>query len=99
VPPSIAVWRSVRLHGDTKTEKSRRTLALPHRAVTALREHAGGRQGPGWRRAAVAGHRLGVHDEPGHAAGRLARPPRLPGPPVEQARQHVLVGVITPRDP
>jgi len=29
VPPSIAVWRSVRLHGDTKTEKSRRTLALP----------------------------------------------------------------------
>jgi integrase len=27
VPPSIAVWRSVRLHGDTKTEKSRRTLA------------------------------------------------------------------------
>jgi integrase len=28
VPPSIAVWRSLRLHGDTKTEKSRRTLAL-----------------------------------------------------------------------
>jgi integrase len=25
VPPHIAVWRSVRLHGDTKTEKSRRT--------------------------------------------------------------------------
>ena len=39
VPPSIAVWRSVRLHGDTKTEKSRRTLALPQNAVTALREH------------------------------------------------------------
>ena len=39
VPPSIAVWRSVRLHGDTKTEKSRRTLALPRNAVTALREH------------------------------------------------------------
>ena len=28
-----------RLHGDTKTEKSRRTLALPQNAVTALREH------------------------------------------------------------
>jgi integrase len=27
------------LHGDTKTEKSRRTLALPQNAVTALREH------------------------------------------------------------
>jgi integrase len=39
VPPSIAVWRSVRLHGDTKTEKSRRTLALPQNVVTALREH------------------------------------------------------------
>jgi len=39
VPQSIAVWRSVRLHGDTKTEKSRRTLALPQSAVAALREH------------------------------------------------------------
>ena len=33
------MWRSVRLHGDTKTEKSRRTLALPQSAVAALREH------------------------------------------------------------
>ena len=32
------MWRSVRLHGDTKTEKSRRTLALPQSAVAALRE-------------------------------------------------------------
>ena len=38
VSPSIAVWRSVRLRGDTKTEKSRRTLALPQSAVAALRE-------------------------------------------------------------
>jgi integrase len=36
---SIAVWRSVRLGGDTKTEKSRRTLGLPEAAVKALREH------------------------------------------------------------
>ena len=36
VPASVAVWRSVRSHGDTKTEKSRRTLALPEMAVTAL---------------------------------------------------------------
>jgi integrase len=39
VPPHIAVWRSIRLHVDTKTEKSRRTLALPQTAVTALRVH------------------------------------------------------------
>jgi integrase len=39
VPPHVAVWRSVRLHGDTKTEKSRRTLGLPQTAVAALREH------------------------------------------------------------
>ena len=39
VPPSIKVWRSVRDGGDTKTRKSRRTLALPARATTALRHH------------------------------------------------------------
>ena len=36
---SIAVWRSVRLGGDTKTSKSRRTLGLPQAGVEALREH------------------------------------------------------------
>lgn len=35
-PPSIAVWRSVRAGGDTKTRKSRRTLAMPQRCVDAL---------------------------------------------------------------
>jgi len=39
VPPSIQVWRSVRAGGDTKTRKSRRTLALPARCVTALTAH------------------------------------------------------------
>ena len=38
-PASAAVWRSVRSHGDTKTEKSRRTLALPEMAVNALWAH------------------------------------------------------------
>jgi integrase len=38
-PPSVAVWRSVREGGDTKTAKSRRTLALPQAAVQALRDH------------------------------------------------------------
>ena len=37
VPPHVAVWRSVRAHGETKTERSRRTLALPAAAVQALR--------------------------------------------------------------
>jgi integrase len=39
VPSHVAVWRSVRAHGDTKTQKSKRTLRLPERAVAALREH------------------------------------------------------------
>ena len=39
VPASAAVWRSVRSGGDTKTEKSRRTLGLPQMAVDALRAH------------------------------------------------------------
>ncbi|RCG32974.1 site-specific integrase [Sphaerisporangium album] len=39
VPPSIMVWRSVRAGGDTKTRKSRRTLALPQRCVRALSAH------------------------------------------------------------
>ncbi len=36
-PASVAVWRSVRATGDTKTQKSRRTLALPRMAADALR--------------------------------------------------------------
>jgi integrase len=39
VPPHVAVWRSVRAGGDTKTGKSRRTLKLPQLAVEALRDH------------------------------------------------------------
>jgi integrase len=36
---SISVWHSVRAGGDTKTRKSRRTLAMPMRCVVALRLH------------------------------------------------------------
>lgn len=39
VAPSIMVWRSVREDGDTKTRKSRRTLALPKRCLDALKAH------------------------------------------------------------
>ena len=33
---TVGVWRSVRAHGDVKTQKSRRTLRLPQLAVDAL---------------------------------------------------------------
>ena len=38
-PPHINVVRSVRKKGDTKTRKSRRSLALPSHCVVVLREH------------------------------------------------------------
>src|SRR5262245_7658547 len=36
-PPSIEVWRSVREGGDTKTRKSRRTIALAELGIRSLR--------------------------------------------------------------
>jgi integrase len=36
---AVFVWRADRAGGDTKTPKSRRTLALPRRCVEVLREH------------------------------------------------------------
>ena len=39
-PAFMEVWRSVRAGGDTKTRRSRRTIALPARCVAALRLEA-----------------------------------------------------------
>ena len=56
VPPHVAVWRSVRAHGDTKTERSKRTLAMPEFVADALREHRARqateqiRAGPRWKK-------------------------------------------------
>ncbi|WP_405678879.1 site-specific integrase [Streptomyces sp. NBC_01511] len=50
VPPYMAVWRSVRAGGDTKTRKSRRTLALPVRCVDVLWQHW---EDQGWDRLAA----------------------------------------------
>jgi integrase len=50
IPPYIAVWRSVRTGGDTKTRKSRRTLALPARCVEVLWQHW---EDQGWDRLAA----------------------------------------------
>lgn len=36
VPPHMVVWRSVRRGGETKTRKSRRTIALPRLCIDAL---------------------------------------------------------------
>jgi len=55
VPPHVAVWRSVRAHGDTKTERSKRTLAMPEFVAEVLRDHRGRqaaerlRAGPRWK--------------------------------------------------
>lgn len=57
IPPHVAVWRSVRTSGDTKTRKSRRTLALPGRAIDALKVQ---RERQGWQRLA-AGDRWKEH--------------------------------------
>ena len=59
---TISVWRSVRAHGDTKTNRSRRTLKLPEIAVEALpgqRERQA--RGTGCRRGVAAGARAGIH--------------------------------------
>ncbi|OEJ25816.1 integrase [Streptomyces agglomeratus] len=49
-PPHMAVWRSVRRGGDTKTRKSRRTLALPARCVEVLWQQF---EDQGWERLAA----------------------------------------------
>ncbi|MEV4927881.1 site-specific integrase [Streptomyces roseoverticillatus] len=37
--PHVDVWRSVRRHGETKTRKSRRSLAMPRQAVLVMTAH------------------------------------------------------------
>jgi integrase len=37
--PHVNVWRSVRRHGDTKTRKSRRSLAMPRQAAHVMKAH------------------------------------------------------------
>ena len=39
LPPYLEVWRSVRAGNDTKTRRSRRTIALPARCVDVLCRH------------------------------------------------------------
>ncbi|MFK8907567.1 tyrosine recombinase XerC [Streptomyces sp. YS-3] len=37
--PYVDVWRSVRRNGETKTQKSRRSLTMPYQAASVLRAH------------------------------------------------------------
>ncbi|MER6203282.1 tyrosine-type recombinase/integrase [Streptomyces sp. NPDC001586] len=37
--PHVQVWRSVRRHGEMKTYKSRRSLAMPRYVVTVMKAH------------------------------------------------------------
>jgi hypothetical protein len=62
-------------HGETKTERSHRTLALPAAAVQALRAWSGSQAGE--RLAAggrLTGHRAGIHHPPRRRPGRGQRP-------------------------
>jgi integrase len=79
-PPHIAVWRSVRAGADTKTRKSRRTLALPQRCVEAL--HAHRRQqdqdriaaGPRWQEHhLVFASKVGTPLDPSHVRREFRR--------------------------
>ena len=76
VPPSIEVWRSVRDGGDTKTRKSRRTLALP----APLRRRPGAPSvapDEPSEPATLAGDRARVRLVRRHPAGRGQRPARF----------------------
>ena len=107
---AIYVWRSERHGGDTKTEKSRRTLALPQRCVEALRQHRELqdrdqlRAGELWQ-----DHGLVFASRIGTAADGQQRDPRLPhhhqegrprrglGAPGDEA--HLRVGPVRERRP
>lgn len=68
---AIYVWWSVRAHGDTKTEKSRRTLELPRQAAETFRRH----------HARQAAQRLRAGEECRITASCSARPPGGPWTP------------------
>ena len=80
LPPYMEVWRSVREGGDTKTRKSRRTLALPARCVDALRrqraQQAADRlaSGEGWQETGlVFSTRIGTEMDSANVRRNLRR--------------------------
>ncbi len=97
VPPSLAVWRSVRATGDTKTQRSRRTLALPARCVDVLSEHDDCR--PGCARRPAPSGSTSVSSSP-HAGARRSTPPTSDGTsgPPSGAHQASTPTPWTPRE-
>ena len=100
VPPHVAVWRSVRTHGETKTERSRRTLGLPAMAVQALRAWSGSQAGErlaageGWQDTGLvftnhAGRRTGRGQRPEDVQARLHRGRRRGRLDTPRAAHHV----------
>ncbi len=74
IPPAIQVWRSVREDGDTKTRKSRRTLALPRRCCLRYTLTASSRMTTGKKRPATAGRTpISLRLRTRHCAGRGQR--------------------------
>jgi integrase len=57
-PPHVEVWRSVRASGETKTQKSRRTLALPRLALDIMIEYKEQTSGEGLVFATASGGEL-----------------------------------------
>lgn len=85
--PFIEVWRSVRAGGDTKTRRSRRTIALPdrcRRAQAGSRE-AGERSRAGW--VGLVRDRVGLHQLGGNRAGCRQRSPLFPSGAGQRARR------------
>ena len=77
-PPHIMVWRSVRAGGDTKTRKSRRTLALPAAASRRCIEHRDRQARPGAPQENAGRQRSRLRLRSRHAPGRGQRPSRVP---------------------
>jgi integrase len=75
---AIYVWRSQRYGGDTKTGKSRRTLALPRHCVDALRGHRKLQAEERLRAGAMAGSWPCFRDGPWRATHSRQCHPRVP---------------------
>ena len=76
---TVAVWRSDRAGGDTKTPKSRRTLRLAQIAVDALRQRKAAQAADRLKAGEVwLGHRAGVHHDDRHHARPAQHPARFP---------------------
>ena len=85
---TVAVYRSVRIKGDTKTRKSRRVLKLPIRAVQALRAH----------HARQAAERLADRWHVRKEFGKITEAARLGGAWTPRELRHSFVSILSAHD-